>query len=403
MNSQKVSFSNKEGETLSGYMELPSNQDAHNFVLFAHCFTCNKNFFSAKNISRALALSGFGVLRFDFTGLGESEGEFSDTNFSGNIQDLVAAAEYLKKEHKAPDLLVGHSLGGAAVLFAAEKIPSVKAIATLAAPSTIKHVQGLLTQSLEEIEEKGKAEVNIGGRPFQVKKQFLEDIKKHDLKTYLKDIRKALLILHSPQDRIVDIKNAEELYVSARHPKSFISLDGASHLLEKEEDAVYAGKMIASWAERYVDIREKILPESKSDVIANLGDTGFTTQMKAGKHYFTADEPVKAGGKDYGPTPYQFLSAGLAACTSMTVQMYVRRKKWPLENIETHVSYSREHAADCENCEDVKSKLDTFDRTISLKGDLDEGQKKRILEIADKCPVHKTLSNKAQIFTKLEK
>ena len=402
MKTKKVKFKNKNGEELMGYLELPHNQDPHNFVLFAHCFTCNKNFFAAKNISRSLASAGYGVLRFDFTGLGESEGDFADTNFSGNIQDLVAAAEFLKEEHQAPGLLVGHSLGGAAVLYAAKQIASVKAVATVAAPSTIKHVEALLRSNIDEIEKSGKASVNIGGRSFEVKKQFLDDIREHDLSGYLSDLKRALLILHSPQDRIVGIKNAEELYVAARHPKSFISLDGAGHLMEVEEDAVYAGNTIATWARKYLKIEEKILPESKSDVVANLGSTGYTTQMKAGRHHFTADEPVKAGGNDYGPTPYQLVSAGLAACTSMTLQMYARRKKWPLENVETHVTYSREHASDCNSCEDKTSKIDTFKREIQIKGDLDEKQKKRLMEIADKCPVHKSLTSENHIPTNLK-
>lgn len=399
MTTKKVRFNNKNGEDLLGYLELPQNQDPHTFVLFAHCFTCNKNFFAAKNISRTLASAGYGVLRFDFTGLGESEGDFSETNFSGNIQDLLAAAEFLKENHKAPGLLVGHSLGGAAVLYAAKQITSVKAVATVAAPSTIKHVEGLLRSSLEEINESGKASVNIGGRSFEVKKQFLDDIREHDLGTYLKDLDKALLILHSPHDRIVGINNAEELYVAAKHPKSFLSLDGASHLMQAEEDAVYAGKIIASWAERYLQIEDKPLPESKSDVVANLESTGYTTQIKAGKHHFIADEPVKAGGKDYGPTPYQLVSAGLAACTSMTLHMYARRKGWPLENVETHVNYSRDHASDCNNCEEKNTKIDTFEREIVLTGNLDEKQRKRLLEIADKCPVHKSLTSETLIPT----
>ncbi|WP_372919533.1 alpha/beta fold hydrolase [Salegentibacter sp.] len=402
MKTKKVKFKNKNGEELMGYLELPLNQDPHNFVLFAHCFTCNKNFFAAKNISRSLASAGYGVLRFDFTGLGESEGDFSDTNFSGNIQDLVAAAEFLKEEHQAPGLLVGHSLGGAAVLYAAKQIASVKAVATVAAPSTIKHVEGLLRSNIDEIEKSGIASVNIGGRSFDVKKQFLDDIRQHDLSTYLNDLKRALLILHSPQDPIVGIKNAEELYVAAKHPKSFISIDGASHLMEAEDDAVYAGEMIATWAKRYLPIEEEVPLESESDVVANLGSSGYTTQMKAGKHHFISDEPIKVGGKDFGPTPYQLVSAGLAACTSMTLHMYARRKKWLLENVETHVSYSREHASDCESCEDKDAKIDTFKREIVIKGELDEKQKKRLMEIADKCPVHKSLTTQNHIPTSLK-
>ncbi|MBZ9630193.1 bifunctional alpha/beta hydrolase/OsmC family protein [Salegentibacter sp. LM13S] len=402
MRTEKVNFKNKNGDDLSGYLELPFNQEPHNFVLFAHCFTCNKNFFAAKNISRTLARNGYGVLRFDFTGLGESEGEFSDSNFSGNIQDLIAAATYLEEEYKAPSLIIGHSLGGAAVLFAAKELKSVKAITTIAAPSTTAHVQHLIQNNVEEIEKNGEAQVNIGGRPFKIKKQFLDDIEKHKLKPYLADLKKSLLIMHSPQDNIVSIKNAEELYVAARHPKSFISLDGAAHLLAAKGDATYAGNVIATWAARYLEIPKKEIPESDADVVAGLEkEDAFTTKMKAGNHSFLADEPIKAGGKDYGPTPYQLLSSGLASCTSMTLQMYAKRKKWPLEDVETHVYYSREHQADCEKCEEKASKIDTFKREIKLYGDLDEKQKKRLLEIADRCPVHKSLTSATNIKTKL--
>ncbi|WP_282018973.1 bifunctional alpha/beta hydrolase/OsmC family protein [Salegentibacter mishustinae] len=402
MRTEKVNFKNKNGDDLSGYLELPLNQDPHNFVLFAHCFTCNKNFFAAKNISRTLAQNGYGVLRFDFTGLGESEGDFADSNFSGNIQDLLAAATYLEDKFKAPSLLIGHSLGGAAVLFAAKEIESVKAVTTIAAPSTTAHVQHLIENNVDEIEKNGEAKVNIGGRSFKIKKQFLEDIDSHELKPYLSELRKSLLIMHSPQDNIVSIKNAEELYIAARHPKSFVSLDGAEHLLAAEGDATYAGNVIATWASRYLKIPNKEIPESNADVVAGLEkEDAFTTRMKAGNHTFLADEPISAGGKDYGPTPYQFLSSGLASCTSMTLQMYAKRKKWPLEDVETHVYYSREHEKDCEDCENSNSKIDTFKREIKLYGDLDEKQKKRLLEIADRCPVHKSLTSATNIKTKL--
>lgn len=402
MRTEKVNFKNKNGDDLSGYLELPLNQDPHNFVLFAHCFTCNKNFFAAKNISRTLAQNGYGVLRFDFTGLGESEGDFADSNFSGNIQDLLAAATYLKEEFKAPSLLIGHSLGGAAVLFAAKELESVKAVTTIAAPSTTAHVQHLIENNVDEIEKNGEAKVNIGGRSFKIKKQFLDDIDKHELKPYLSELRKSLLIMHSPHDKIVSIKNAEELYIAARHPKSFVSLDGAEHLLAAEGDATYAGNVIATWASRYLTIPNKEIPESNADVVAGLEkEDAFTTRMKAGNHTFLADEPISAGGKDYGPTPYQFLSSGLASCTSMTLQMYAKRKKWPLEDVETHVYYSRKHEKDCEDCENSNSKIDTFKREIKLYGDLDEEQKKRLLEIADRCPVHKSLTSATNIKTKL--
>lgn len=403
MNTSKVRFKNNEGKELVGYLELPTNQKPHNYVLFAHCFTCNKNFFAPKNISRALANTGYGVLRFDFTGLGESEGDFADTNFSGNVEDLIAASKFLAEEYEAPTILVGHSLGGAAVLFASKQIASVKAIATIGAPSAIKHVEGLLSDNIETIEKQGSARVNIGGRPFKIKKQFLDDLANHDLQEYLSNLDKALLILHAPQDRIVGIKNAEALYLAARHPKSFMSLDGADHLLSKQEDADYTGKVIAAWAYKYIEIPEKELVKTDAEVVANLGSEGFTTQIKAGSHYLTADEPKAVGGDNFGPTPYDFLSAGLAACTSMTIQMYARRKGWKIENVETHINYSKQHAADCEDCENTNSKIDTFERSITLEGDLDEKQQKRIMEIADKCPVHRTLHSETQIITTLNK
>ncbi|MDT0691618.1 alpha/beta fold hydrolase [Salegentibacter sp. F188] len=401
MKTTKVTFKNNDGHELVGYLELPTNQKPHNFVLFAHCFTCNKNFFAPTNISRTLASNGFGVLRFDFTGLGESEGDFSDTNFSGNVQDLVAAAEFLRKDYKSPSVLVGHSLGGAAVLMASAEIASVKAIATIAAPSTVTHVKGLLSKQMEKLEKDANATVNIGGRPFKIKKQFLDDLQKHDLRSQLAKIEKAILILHSPQDKVVEVKNAEELYRTISHPKSFVSLDGADHLLNDKEYSIYAGKVIATWAEKYIELEKVRDLETDHQVVANLGSEGFTTQLKAGIHNFTADEPVKIGGNNFGPTPYELLSAGLAACTSMTIQMYAKRKKWPVENVETHVNYAKQHAQDCQDCDKNGSKIDIFEREISFLGDLDEKQIKRLLEIADKCPVHKTLSAEVTIITNL--
>jgi uncharacterized OsmC-like protein/esterase/lipase len=403
MNYKKVIFPNSEGLELAGYLELPLNTHPHSFVLFAHCFTCNKNYFAVKNIARALSAQGYGVLRFDFSGLGESDGEFSDTTFSGNVEDLLSAARFLEEEYRAPEMLIGHSLGGAAVIFAAAKLPSVKSVVTIGAPSSPVHVKHLLKSNMKEIEEKGVAEVNVGGRNFTIKKDFLEDINSHDLAQFAKDLKKAFLIMHSPQDPVVAISNAEALYKQVKHPKSFVSLDGADHLLTNNKDSEYAGKVIASWASRYLEIpEEKELPTSHQ-VVANLGEEGFTTQLRAGKHYFTADEPKSFGGEDFGPSPYELLSAGLAACTSMTIQMYARRKKWPLKNVETHVNHSKSHAEDCENCERNTAKIDVFEREIVIEGNLDEEQQQKILEIADKCPVHRTLSNKVTINTQLQK
>ena len=402
MSSTKITFKNSEGLDLNGSIELPENRAPHNFVLFAHCFTCNKNFFAVKNISDSLISHGFGVLRFDFTGLGESEGEFADSNFSGNVEDLFAAAKYLEESYKAPALLIGHSLGGAAVLYAANKLASVKAVATIGAPAHIGHVKHLLKDNIEEIEKNGRAAVNIGGRNFHIKKQFLDDLEKNDLLELIPSIKKSLLILHSPQDTIVGIKNAEEIYTAAKHPKSFVSLDGADHLLSKKVDSKYAGDIIGAWAHRYIELPKVEELHTDLDVIAHLGPEGFTTQIKAGKHYLIADEPEKVGGNDFGPNPYEFVSAGLAACTSMTIQMYAKRKGWKLDFVETQVNYGREYAADCEQCEEEGSKIDTFQRILKVKGMVDEVQKAKILQIADKCPVHKSLTTATQIFTSLE-
>ncbi|WP_424494275.1 alpha/beta fold hydrolase [Salinimicrobium sp. GXAS 041] len=401
MNISKHRFKNKEGVELSAVLELPFNQESHNFVLFAHCFTCNKNFLAVKNIARALTANGFGVLRFDFTGLGESEGEFADTNFSGNVDDLLAAADFLKKEYKAPSLLVGHSLGGAAVLFAAQQSSSIKAVATIAAPSSPQHVKHLLKSNLEEIEKNGYSKVNLGGRDFTIKAQFLQDLDTKKLKDVVREMEKSILVMHSPQDTIVGIKNAEEIYLAARHPKSFISLDGADHLLTNKSDSKYAGEVIAAWALRYLNVPEKEKLSSKHQVMANLGNEGFTTQIKAGDHFLTSDEPESIGGSNFGPTPYELLSASLAACTSMTIQMYARRKKWPLKDVETHVNHDKEHAEDCNNCERNSSKIDIFKREIVLEGDLDSKQQEKLLEIANKCPVHRTLHNDIKITTRL--
>jgi uncharacterized OsmC-like protein/esterase/lipase len=400
MDLQKVSFQNNENQTLAGRLELPANQHPHNFAIFAHCFTCSKNLIAVKNVSRALTSAGFGVLRFDFTGLGESEGDFENTNFSGNVEDLIAAAQYLKKAYKAPSLLIGHSLGGAAAIFAAAQLPEIKAVATINSPSDPKHVRHLIKNSVSEITETGKARVELSGRPFTIKKHFLDDLEKQQLNAVVNKFNKAILILHSPQDKLVGINNAEEIYMAAHHPKSFISLDGADHLLGKKEDSIYVGQVIAGWATRYLEIPKEIEISSKHDVVASLNqDQIFTTDIKAGSHYFVADEPESYGGNNFGPSPYELVSAGLSACTAMTIQMYARRKKWDVQHVTVHTSYDKKHAIDCENCEDSTAKIDTFSREIKFEGNLDEKQIARLLQIADKCPVHKTLHTATQIIT----
>lgn len=402
MNIQKVSFQNKSEELLAGRLELPLNQRPHNFVVFAHCFTCSKNLMAVKNIGRALTDAGFGVLRFDFTGLGESEGDFENTNFSGNVDDLVAAAAFLEMKYEAPSILIGHSLGGAAVLYAAAKLPKVKAVVVINSPSDPSHVTHMLRSSREEITRNGKAVVSLGGRDFTIKKQFLDDIESKSLLEVVSNLKKPLLILHSPQDKIVGINNAEDIYKAAHHPKSFVSLDRVDHLLTNKEDSQYVGKVIAGWASRYVELPDPVEIKSKNHVAASLNDVEkFTTNLKLGNHYLVADEPTSFGGNNFGPSPYEFVSAGLASCTAMTIQMYARRKKWDVQNVKVSIDYGKDHAIDCENCEDDSSKIDTFNRTIELEGDLDDKQRQRLLQVADKCPVHKTLETKTQIITKL--
>lgn len=402
MNIQKVSFTNKDKENLAGRLELPLDRKPHNYVIFAHCFTCTKNLTAIRNVSRALTNAGFAILRFDFTGLGESEGDFENTNFSGNVDDLVEAAHFVEKNFMAPALLIGHSLGGAAAIFAAARLKSIKAVAVINSPSSPSHVMHLLKDSKHEITKNGKARVNLGGVDFTIKKQFLDDLENKSLSDVVSNFEKALLILHSPQDKVVGIKNAEEIYKAAHHPKSFISLDGVDHLLSKKEDSQYVGEVIAGWASRYVEIPTIEEIKSKSKVAASLDkDEKFTTNLKLGDHHLIADEPTSFGGNNFGPSPYDFLSAGLAACTAMTIQMYARRKKWEVTNVSVNIDYSKDHAIDCEQCKDDSAKIDTFNREIVLTGNLDDKQKKRLLEIADKCPVHKTLHSKTQILTKL--
>lgn len=385
---------------LSGVLEMPANHQPDHFAIFAHCFTCSKNLHTSKNISRALTSNGIAVLRFDFSGLGQSEGEFADSNFSANLSDIAQAAKWLAVHHQSPSLLVGHSLGGAAALFAAQRIESVQAVATVGAPSEPNHVKHLFGKDLEKLESEGVAEVDIGGRPFKLKQQFVKDLEVHSLRASLQAMRKAVLLLHSPQDTIVGIHNAAELYQSAHHPKSFVSLDGADHLLTSEADSMYAGNVIATWARRYLKRPEKAIRDGV--FVALQGDT-YTSEVMIRQHQFLADEPVDVGGRDLGGTPFELVAAGLGACTAMTLKMYANRKKWDLATVEVQVEHDKIHAEACETCEQPNGKVDQFTRTITVSGALDEDQIQRLLEIADKCPVHKTLSTASQIKSAIEK
>lgn len=402
MVNEKITFKNTRGEKLSANIELPFDREPHNFVIFAHCFTCNKNFRAVKYITQALISEGFGVLSFDFTGLGMSEGDFEDTTFSSSVDDLICAQQYLRENYRSASMLIGHSLGGAAVILAAARLEDIKAVVTIGAPSAPQHVKYLLEAGISEIKNKGIAEVNIGGRTFSVRKEFIDDLDKQDLPGIVKKMRKAFLFLHSPQDTIVGIDNAGELYQAAHHPKSFVSLDGADHLLTEEQDACYAGDVIAIWAKRYVKIPKQKELATKSHIVAYL-DTKekFTTQIKADQHRFLADEPKSFGGNDFGPSPYQLVASGLAACTVMTLRLYADRKKWDLQEIYCHIRHEKTHIEDCADCENPKAKIDKFTREIEMIGDLDDRQKQRLLEIADRCPVHRTLEGKAHIETTL--
>jgi len=401
MASIKIQFPNDEGKMLAARLELPVNQHPHSYALFAHCFTCSKNLSAVRHISTALHQSGVAVLRFDFTGLGESEGDFVDTNFSSNVEDLLAAAKYLAENYEAPSLLIGHSLGGAAVLCAATELSEVKAVATIGAPFDPEHVSHLLGDSIDEIETRGLAEVNIGGRPFTVKKQFLEDIRSNKISEKIKNLKKALLIMHSPQDRTVNIDNAARLYTTAMHPKSFISLDGADHLLGDKMDAQYVGESIASWVKRYLALPAQEKLRGDKTVAVRLGDQGFTTEIMVRHHSITADEPVSIGGNDFGPSPYELLTSGLGACTAMTLQMYARRKKWDLKEVKVHLAHFKDYASDMADTENSKSKIDHFELKLELEGELDEKQRARLLDIANKCPVHRTLHQEVAISVEL--
>ncbi|SNS51985.1 putative redox protein [Ekhidna lutea] len=398
MRFKKVSFKNTDGQELSGRLDFPLIGKPKAFVLFAHCFTCSKNLKSVDHISQAFTQQGMAILRFDFTGLGQSKGDFADTNFSSNLSDLKDAYTFLEKNFEAPQIMVGHSLGGAAVLHVSGELEHVKAVATIGAPSTPDHVAHLLDSGREELEKNGEAEVNIGGRTFKMKKQFLDDIQNKKDEGVIKNLGKSLLILHSPQDNIVGINNAQEIYLEAMHPKSFITLDGADHLMMKEADAKYAGSMIASWASRYIDVKvQEEAPEG--EVWTRVGEKGFTTEVIAGRHQMIADEPPSVGGADEGPTPYGYLLSGLGACTAMTLRMYADHKKIDLQEVEVKLTHDKIHQQDGENSESSKGKIDQIKRKIKLTGDLTDEQRKRLIEIADKCPVHKTLEGKPEILT----
>ena len=404
MSTNKLSITNSKGYKLNASLELPASQKPNYFAVFAHCFSCSSSLLAVRNITRALTSHGFGVVRFDFTGLGRSEGEFAESHFSGNVDDLISVNQFMKENYTAPSLLLGHSLGGAAVITAASKLKNIKAVATIGAPATIAHVTNLFSHAIEEVEAKGEVKVDIGGRPFIIDKDFVSDFSKTNLPEITKNLRKPLLIMHAPFDKIVGIENAKTLYENAMHPKSFISLDEADHLLSETKHSKYAGNMIGQWVQNYLPESTNELPETNGEQLVahlNLREDNFTTQMQTAQHSFIADEPKSFGGDDFGPSPYDFISASLASCTVMTLKLYAERKKWSLEEVYCYVTYSRKHSDDLKSDLEKPVKIDHFEKKLKLIGDLNDEQKQKLIHISSRCPVHKTLLSKTTIETQL--
>ena len=389
---------------LAGLLETPESSP-HSFALFAHCFTCGKDVVSASRISRALVARGYAVLRFDFTGLGSSDGDFANSNFSSNVNDLVLAADFLRENYRAPSLLIGHSLGGAAVLAAAHAMEEVKGVVTIGAPADPENVVKQFGRKTDEITREGVAEVQLAGRPFTIKKQFLDDLADQYQAQKIAKLKKALLVFHSPMDETVSIHEAEKIYRSAKHPKSFVSLDDADHLLSKARDAEYVATSIAAWATRYIDepenVEQKTSLVTKGHVMVAEKNKQFTRTVITDTHVWLADEPTAMGGSDLGPDPYEHLLAALGTCTSMTIRMYANHKKLPLDDVTVTLSHDRQHVSDCEGCEEAPQKIEVINRTVTLVGDLSEEHRQRMLQIADRCPVHLTLHSNLNVQTQL--
>ncbi len=398
---QRLSFPGSQGHALAARLELPLGTPCA-YALFAHGFSLTKNVLTAVRLSEALTARGIAVLRFDFTGLGESEGDFAQTNFSSNVADLKQAAAFLREHYQAPQLLIGHSLGGAAVLSVACDIPDVRAVATLNAPSDPSHVSHLFKDVMDEIHSKGKAEISMLGRKITIQKQFLDDIAEQNLLDRVARLRRPLMICHSPVDTVVDIKHAAHIYKAAKHPKNFISLDDADHMVSRPADAEYVAGILSGWAARYLDAPPaSAQPQPEGVTVAESGEGRYSQTVQTGRHWLHADEPQSHGGKDLGPSPYEFVLAGLGACTAMTLRMYAERKKLPLEHVSVQLRHDKIHAEDCEDCETRAGRIDRIEREITLTGELDDEQRRKLLEIADKCPVHRTLHSEVSVRTRL--
>lgn len=403
MKREKLEIINDKGQKLFAQLELPASQNPQQYAIFAHCFSCNSNYKAIGNITRKLTEAGFGVLIFDFTGLGQSEGEFSESHFSANIADLLAVNQYLIDDDKTPALLIGHSLGGAAVIVAASKLENIKAVATINAPSNVEHVTRHFSHQFEESDVRGKVKINIGGRSFKINQEFVDDFAKTDLPTITKNLRKPILIMHSPNDQIVSIDEAQKIYLNAKHPKSFISLDEADHLLTDSADSSYAGTLISAWAKRYFPEEEiEILDMEGEQLVGHLNfQNNFTTQIQTKKHTLTADEPKSAGGDDFGPSPYELINAGLAACTAMTLKLYAERKKWDLQEVYVYLTHARKHSDELNIEKETPGYLDFINKKLKFVGDLDETQILKLKDIASRCPVHRTLLSEVVIETEV--
>jgi putative redox protein len=402
---ENIQIKSSNANMLAGVLHRPDAGSPSAYALFAHCFTCTKNIRAAVIIAESLCAEGIAVLRFDFTGLGESGGDFADTHFSSNVQDLVDVADFMAAQWQAPQILVGHSLGGTAVLAAAHRIGAARAVATIGSPADAEHVLHLLEEDVDNIEQQGEASVRLAGRPFRIRKDFLDDIRSQSVRDGIRGLRKALLVMHSPVDELVSVEEAANIYSSALHPKSFISLDDADHLLSNKRDSIYAGHVLAAWASRYIDrtgadLRASPYLPGSVTVSGKAGDN-FLVSINADGHVIKGDEPERYGGTDSGSTPYDLLSAALGSCTVMTLNMYARRKKLPLESVRMEIRHGKIHVKDCEHCESDSGRVDRFDCVIHLEGELDSAQRSRLLEIAGRCPVHKTLHSEVDIRSRL--
>ena len=401
---ERFQFVGEGGHQLAAALDLPDGEPVA-YALFAHCFTCGKDVLAARRIAVALTAEGIATLRFDFTGLGSSEGDFANSTFSSNVADLVRAANRLRETRGAPTILIGHSLGGAAIIAAAGQVPEAKAVVTIAAPSDPGHVTGLFKDHVENIRAQGEAQVSLAGRPFTIKREFLDDVAENPLMAKIAQLRKALLVMHSPTDDTVGIDNATRIFVTAKHPKSFVSLYGADHLLSERRDSIYVANVIAAWATRYVEAPKpasgaELADKPRMVAVRETGVSKFQNMVTIGPHRLVADEPASAGGDDAGPSPYDFVLAGLGACKSMTMRLYAERKAFPLERATVTLHHSKIHAEDCAECETRQGMLDQIEVAIGLEGPLDADQRKRILEIADRCPVHRTLTSEIRIVTR---